>query len=39
MRRRDAIHADYEAKNEALALKKDEPEAVSSTFMFVHSPE
>lgn len=31
MRRRDAIHADYEVKNEALGLRKDEPEAVSPT--------
>lgn len=26
MRRRDIIHADYEVKNEALALRKDDPE-------------
>lgn len=32
MRRRDTIHADYEVKNEALALRKDNPEAVSSAF-------
>ncbi|XP_029687762.1 sorting nexin-7 [Takifugu rubripes] len=28
MRRRDTIHADYEVKNEALALRKDEPQAL-----------
>lgn len=32
MRRRDTIHADYEVKNEALALRRDDPEAVSSAF-------
>lgn len=32
MRRRDTIHADYEVKNEALALRKDDPEAVSPAF-------